>query len=54
LFGEGTRPGASKLVEQRTSACGMVMPTQEPAGPLKTGSFETHEPSAQERKPRER
>ena len=48
LFGDGTPPGAFKLVEQRVSACGFLMATYEPAGPLKTGSFAMQEPSEAE------
>jgi dihydrofolate reductase len=54
LFGEDTPPGALKLVEQRTTARGVLMATYEPAGPLKTGSFAMQEPTAQEKKRRER
>lgn len=54
LFGEGTPPGAMKLIEQRTGAGGFLMATYEPAGALKTGTFETQKPSAQELARRER
>jgi dihydrofolate reductase len=48
LFGEGTPPGAFKVVEQRLGPGGSVVSTYEPAGPVETGTFETQEPSAQE------
>lgn len=54
LFGEGTPAGAMKLVEQRSGAGGFVMATYEPAGELKTGTFETQKPSEAELARRER
>jgi dihydrofolate reductase len=54
LFGDGTPAAAMKVIEQRTTAGGMLMATYEPAGSLKTGSFATQKPSAQELKRRER
>ena len=54
LFGEGTPASSMKLVEQRTTAGGMLMATYEPAGAVKTGSFETQKPSEPELKRRER
>ena len=53
LFGEDTPPGTLKLVEQRTTARGVLMATYEPAGPLKSGSIVTQQPSAQEMARRE-
>lgn len=54
LFGEGTPAGTMKLVEQRTGAGGCLIATYEPAGRLKTGTFETQAPSEQELQRRER
>jgi dihydrofolate reductase len=54
LFGDGTPAGSMKLVEQRTTAGGTLMATYEPAGALKTGSFEAQKPSELELKRRER
>jgi dihydrofolate reductase len=49
LFGDGVPAGALKLTEHRLTPRGMVMATYEPAGPLKTGSFATPEPTDAER-----
>ncbi len=49
LFGDGMPAGAFKLTEQRLTPSGWVMATYEPAASVKTGSFETAEPSAAER-----
>ena len=54
LFGDGTPAGTMKLVEQRTGSGGCLIASYEPAGPLKTGTFETQQPSAQELERRER
>ena len=54
LFGDDTPAGSMKLVEQRTTAGGMLMATYEPAGALKTGSFATQKPSEPKLKRRER
>jgi dihydrofolate reductase len=54
LFNDGTPAGSMKLVEQRTTASGMLMATYEPAGTLETGTFETQKPSELELKRRER
>lgn len=48
LFGEGTPPGAFKLVEQRLGVGGSVLSTYEPAGEVETGSFAMEQPSARE------
>ena len=48
LFGEGTPAGAFKAVEQKIGSRGCMMAALEPAGPLKTGSFVTTEPSEPE------
>ncbi|MCM8729911.1 dihydrofolate reductase family protein [Hephaestia sp. GCM10023244] len=48
LFGDGTPPGAFRLVEQRLTPGGVLMSTYEPDGALKTDSFEMETPSARE------
>jgi hypothetical protein len=48
-FDDGTPARSMKLVEQRTTAGGMLMATYEPAGALKTGSFATQKPSERTR-----
>jgi dihydrofolate reductase len=52
LFGDGVPAGAFKLIEHRLTPGGMAMATYEPAGPLKTGSFATAEPTEAERRRR--
>lgn len=54
LFGDRTPPGTMKLIEQRTGAGGCLIATYEPAGPIKTGTFETQAPSEKELSRRER
>lgn len=39
LFGEGTFPGALRLVDERTSGTGVIMATYERAGEIEVGSF---------------
>jgi dihydrofolate reductase len=55
LLGEGKRifdgsekPGAFKLVDHFVAHSGVVFTTYQPAGEVKTGTFETKEPSAAE------
>ena len=48
LFGEGTPPGAMRMVEHKVSAEGTIIAAYEPAGEVKTGSFATKEPSEAE------
>ncbi|HEX8262884.1 MAG TPA: dihydrofolate reductase family protein [Allosphingosinicella sp.] len=48
LFGEGTSPGAMRLVEHRVTARGNIVAAYEPHGPVQPGSFATGEPSAAE------
>ena len=48
LFGEGTAPGAMRLVEHRVTPGGNIIAEYEPAGPLEPGSFATKPPSAAE------
>jgi dihydrofolate reductase len=54
LFGEGTPPGAFKLIEHRTNSTGVAMATYEPAGEVQTGSFGMPEPTPQELARREK
>ena len=54
LFGDDVPAGAFKLTEQRLTPGGMVMATYEPAGPVKTGSFASAEPTDAERARRKR
>lgn len=48
LFGEGTPPGALKLIDHKVSPSGIVIATYEPAGDIPAGSFQMGEPSARE------
>ena len=52
LFGDAVPAGAFKLIEHRLTPGGMAMATYEPAGPVKTGSFATAEPTEAERRRR--
>lgn len=54
LFGEGTPPGALKLVAQQASSKGIVIATYEPGGPIPIGSFQHPEPSEREIRRQER
>jgi dihydrofolate reductase len=54
VFGEGTPPRMLKMVEQRTTAGGIVMTTYDLAGEVETGSFAMAEPSEAELARRER
>jgi dihydrofolate reductase len=49
LFGDGTIPGAMRLVEHQITEGGNIIATYRPDGPVETGSFATGEPSAAER-----
>jgi dihydrofolate reductase len=48
FFGEGTTPGALKLVESKVSKTGVTINTYERAGDVETGSFEFDEPTEAE------
>jgi dihydrofolate reductase len=48
LFGSGTVPAALKLTGTRTSSTGVIVANYVPAGAIRTGSFATTEPSADE------
>jgi dihydrofolate reductase len=54
VFGEGTAPGAFKLIEHRVTSSGVAMATYDPAGMVETGTFATVEPSPAELERRER
>ena len=54
LFGEGTPPGAMRMVGHRVTAAGTVIATYEPNGEVATGSFATKEPSKAELERREK
>ena len=45
IFDASVEPGALKLVDHFVSKTGVVLTTHEPAGEVKTGTFETKEPS---------
>src|SRR5688572_21145201 len=49
LFGDGTVPGAMRMVEHRITPRGTIIATYQPDGAVETGTFETQEPSAAER-----
>jgi len=53
IFDGSERPGALRLVEHFVSPKGVVITTYEPAGEVKTGSFETRPPSEAELERRE-
>jgi dihydrofolate reductase len=48
LFGEGTIPGALKLVDSEVSKTGVTINVYERAGEIETGSFEFEEPTEAE------
>jgi dihydrofolate reductase len=48
LFGDGTAPGAMRMVDHRVTPRGNIIATYEPDGPVEPGSFATKEPSAAE------
>jgi dihydrofolate reductase len=54
LFSEAAKPGVLRLVRSQVSACGAVMSTYVPDGPVRTGSFVTSEPSERESARRQR
>ena len=49
VFGDGTSPGAMRMVEHRITPRGTIIATYQPDGAVVTGTFETQEPSAAER-----
>jgi dihydrofolate reductase len=48
LFGQGTQPGALKLVASTVSTTGVIMSVYHRAGAINTGSFELEHPSEAE------
>jgi dihydrofolate reductase len=54
IFDGSEKPGAMKLVDSFVTPTGVTISTYEPDGDVPTGSFETKEPSAQERARREK
>jgi dihydrofolate reductase len=52
IFDGSQAPGALKLVDHFVAKTGMVLTSYEPAGEVKTGTFETKEPSEAELKRR--
>ena len=54
LFGPDGASGAMKLVESSASSTGVLIARYEPAGPVRTGTFETKAPSEAELARRER
>jgi len=54
LFGQGALPSGLKLTDSKTSSTGVIMATYEPAGELRTGTFELENPSEAEIARRER
>jgi dihydrofolate reductase len=45
LFGQGTFPSGLKLSDSKTFSTGVILATYQPAGELKTGTFELDHPS---------
>lgn len=54
LFGDGSPPGAFKLVHSKISTRGVLIAGYEPAGPVQLGSFADQEPSDAELARREK
>jgi len=54
IFDESVEPGSLKLVDHFVTKTGVVVATYEPAGDVKTGTFETKQPSEQELERREK
>jgi dihydrofolate reductase len=54
FFGDGTAPGALKLVDSKASKSGVTINTYERAGEIDTGSFEFDEPTEAELERRRR
>ena len=48
LFGDGTPPGAMRMVEHQITPGGNIIATYQPDGAVETGSFGADEPSAAE------
>ena len=54
IFDGTLKPGSLKLVDSFVSKTGVVIATYEPAGDVRTGTFETKEPSREELERREK
>ena len=54
LFGDGTMPGAMRMVEHQITPRGNIIATYQPDGAVETGSFQSEEPSAAELDRREK
>jgi dihydrofolate reductase len=54
LFGDGTPPGAMRMVEHQITPGGNIIATYQPDGAVETGSFQAEEPSAAELDRREK
>ena len=54
LFGDGTPPGALKLIDSKISTTGVLIASYEPAGPVPLGSIVNEEPSEAELARREK
>jgi dihydrofolate reductase len=48
LFGEGTPPGAMRMVDHKVTSVGTIIATYEPSDEVATGTFATKEPSEAE------
>ena len=54
IFDGSVKPGSLKLADSFVSETGVVIATYEPAGDVRTGTFETKEPSGEELERREK
>jgi dihydrofolate reductase len=54
LFGDGTAPGAMRMVEHQITPGGNIIATYQPDGAVESGSFQAEEPSAAELNRREK
>ena len=54
IFDASIEPRSLKLVDSFVTQTGVDIATYEPAGDVQTGSFETKEPSAEEKERREK
>jgi len=53
LFGDGTPPGAMKMVDHKVSPGGNIIATYEPSGEVKLGTFASPSPSEREQERQE-
>jgi dihydrofolate reductase len=54
IFDGPIKPGSLKLTDSFVSKTGVIIATYEPAGEVRTGTFETKEPSSEELERREK